>query len=428
MKYLYSDPILSNEMIEISQQYWVQTITHPRMTRLCNIAQLGNMSQAYVNCTHTRYSHSLGTGKRIDTLLPVHIDKSDREKAVFAGLCHDLGHGPFSHSFEHFILPRLGLDHNWRHEQYSVLFAKEIYDELDDPSFEFTDFEEILHEGKGDGQNDVFQLISSKTTGFDADRYDYLLRDSFMVGRSFDVNWERLTGGIEFRADTMGKKYCQVLKRSAVNELAKFLAARYGMFENIYHNKLTTGADLLIADLFYEADPYVNFTEKLSDPEAFFELDDSILQKLRIYKQKSESFKQLYERFERKNFYTFCEAIELGNEQFWKASKAEKQHLKEKIEHEILELLAPTLTSKNVLFAYVDTNELKDVNFEKTYFEAEDGRPESIKLLSEDSSLVALFGQRKSAEMRIYLKDEADRKAVTTAVQTWRKKNTMNIL
>ena len=35
------------------------------------------------------------------------------------GLCHDLGHGPFSHLLEHQILPKIGLE-NFNHENYSV--------------------------------------------------------------------------------------------------------------------------------------------------------------------------------------------------------------------------------------------------------------------------------------------------------------------
>lgn len=426
MNYIYFDSILSKEPIEITQKYWIQTITHPLITRLCNIAQLGNTSHAFVNCTHSRYPHSLGTGKRIDLLLPAHVERSDREKAVFAGLCHDLGHGPFSHSLEHFILPRLG-EHNWRHEEYSVLFAKEVYDQLEEPSFEFSGFAEILHEGKGDGPNDVFQLISSKTTGFDADRYDYLLRDSLMVGRNLEVNWERLTSGIEFRPETMGKKYCQVLKRSAVTELAKFLSARYVMFDEIYHHNISTGADLLVADIFYEADKFSRFAEKLFDPETFLDFDDSIMQKFKVYKPKSERLKRVYERYERKDFYKFCDSIQLGNEHFWKACKQEKKHLRERVENEILELLAPTLTCEHVVFTFLEANECKDVNLEKTYFEAEDGRPESLKLVSEDETLVSLFGKRRTAELRVYLKNEADREAVSAAVKSWRKKNTINM-
>ena len=68
------------------------------------------------------------------------ITKEDAEKVKFMGLCHDLGHGPFSHLFEHQILPRIGLE-NFNHEDYSIKLATKIYDDLDDPVFSIKDID-----------------------------------------------------------------------------------------------------------------------------------------------------------------------------------------------------------------------------------------------------------------------------------------------
>ena len=37
---------------------------------------------------------------------------------TIAGLCHDLGHGPYSHMFDNMLLPKLG-ENVWKHEQGS---------------------------------------------------------------------------------------------------------------------------------------------------------------------------------------------------------------------------------------------------------------------------------------------------------------------
>ena len=56
------------------------------------------------------------------------------------GLCHDLGHGPFSHLLEHQILPNIGLE-GFNHENYSVKLASKIYENLEDPNFCIKDIE-----------------------------------------------------------------------------------------------------------------------------------------------------------------------------------------------------------------------------------------------------------------------------------------------
>lgn len=50
-----------------------------------------------------------------------------------AGLCHDLGHGPFSHMFDNLLLPKLG-ELEWKHEEGSCMMLKAL---LDEPSAEF---------------------------------------------------------------------------------------------------------------------------------------------------------------------------------------------------------------------------------------------------------------------------------------------------
>ena len=78
---------------------------------------------------HTcRFEHCLGTahlcGKLIDTLHDLHrgkIEITDTESLCIkiAGLCHDLGHGPFSHFFDGVYIPRAKPGFQWKHEQAS---------------------------------------------------------------------------------------------------------------------------------------------------------------------------------------------------------------------------------------------------------------------------------------------------------------------
>lgn len=75
-----------------------------------------------------------------------------------AGLCHDLGHGPFSHVFENELLPRLGVKHcEWKHEDMSELVLAHLVDENG------LDLEcDFYGLGSGGGMREVCELIRGR--------------------------------------------------------------------------------------------------------------------------------------------------------------------------------------------------------------------------------------------------------------------------
>ena len=71
-------------------------------SRLRGLKQLGNTHYVYPAAKHTRWEHSLGVmhlaGEMMDHLMkrrPGCADETDKICVMMAGLCHDLGHGPF---------------------------------------------------------------------------------------------------------------------------------------------------------------------------------------------------------------------------------------------------------------------------------------------------------------------------------------------
>src|SRR5882757_6978261 len=74
--------------------------------RLRRIRQLGMASLAYPGADHSRYSHSLGVMQTARAILDqlrksMPIGEESQTLCLTAALLHDLGHGPFSHVFEH---------------------------------------------------------------------------------------------------------------------------------------------------------------------------------------------------------------------------------------------------------------------------------------------------------------------------------------
>jgi HD superfamily phosphohydrolase len=84
-------------------------IDTPQFQRLRNLKQLGNCHYVFPSATHSRFEHSIGVAY-LSNKLYNHLSDSDRpyERCVtLAGLCHDLGHGPFSHLFDRGVIKAL---------------------------------------------------------------------------------------------------------------------------------------------------------------------------------------------------------------------------------------------------------------------------------------------------------------------------------
>jgi hypothetical protein len=98
----------------------------PQFDRLRNIRQLGTTHYVYPCAKHSRFEHSVGVMylagrfiERLRLLYPECCDTKDQLCVMIAGLCHDLGHGPFSHLWEDFM-KEARPERKWSHEESSL--------------------------------------------------------------------------------------------------------------------------------------------------------------------------------------------------------------------------------------------------------------------------------------------------------------------
>lgn len=178
--------------------------------RLRHIHQLGASMWIYPGATHRRFEHSLGVAElagrvfdiitqpakltdRIRSQVPQIEDPTDmlywRQVVRLAGLCHDLGHLPFSHAAEKELLPD-GLTHEALSERI-ILEMKPAFDRMD-PPIRARDVARIaLGPGKLKVETAPFSMwesvLAEIITGdaFGVDRIDYLLRDSYHAGVAY---------------------------------------------------------------------------------------------------------------------------------------------------------------------------------------------------------------------------------------------------
>ena len=298
------DPIHGTLPVSTDEAVVVDT---PWYQRLRHVRQLGFGELAFPGATHTRHAHSLGAmhvvGRLFDSLaaradLPDSVRHRFRTAVRLAVLCHDLGHMPLSHASERIAPPRsvLGLpawlrssegDIQARHEDFTVKLL------LD------TDLTELLRTRLGDlgitgealaalitgttppggldfqhAGNDWSPLLRALVSGeLDADRMDYLLRDSFYTGVNygrFDLDW--LVQNLH-PAEREGRVEL-ALARSAVFAFEDFLLSRHHMFLSVYLHHTAASYDWMLEAYYREA---AGEFEIPAAPDRFLHTDDVAL-------------------------------------------------------------------------------------------------------------------------------------------------------
>ncbi|MCL8211463.1 hypothetical protein LD125_00419 [Mesoplasma sp. JKS002658] len=216
---------------------FAELIDSAEFQRLRRVAQLGGAQFAYPTATHTRFTHSIGVywvikmflkNPQISSALTVH----DQELVLIAGLLHDLGHGPFSHSFENIT--------NLHHEEYSqkiiVNPQGNIALILNKYGYNPQDVADII---QGVYPNQIVNLLVSSQ--LDADRLDYLKRDAYFAGvnySSLDVSW------LINNAMVVDQKIA--FNSKAIYAVESYLLGRYHMFKQVYNHKISLAFDALI--------------------------------------------------------------------------------------------------------------------------------------------------------------------------------------
>ena len=201
--------------------------------RLRRIRQLGLTNLVYEGAEHTRFAHSIGvchlTGRILDQLgKQTRISEEERIRTRAAALLHDIGHGPFSHVSEMV----LGISH----EDWTLEIIGDPGTEVNrilrdfEPSLPRRIIECLTHRGD---KKYLGRIISGQV---DADRLDYLLRDSSMTGVKYGVfDLERLILGLEVQCDERLDTVLVGVKGFHPTEA--YLLARYHMYRQVYFHK-----------------------------------------------------------------------------------------------------------------------------------------------------------------------------------------------
>ncbi len=225
----------------------VRLIDTAEFQRLRRIKQLGLALFAYQAAEHSRFTHSLGalhlTTRILDKLKTDYAISPDEEIAVrCAALLHDVGHGAFSHVIETIL--------DFHHEQFSIeaILSSE------------TEVGQILREFSPDLPENAASIIRGNfprvalaqivSSQLDADRMDYLLRDSLMTGAKYgvyDLEWIIKSLEIDEENDRL------YVSARGIYAVEDYLQARYYMFRQVYFHRTLRAAESVLRSLLRRA-------------------------------------------------------------------------------------------------------------------------------------------------------------------------------
>lgn len=227
----------------------VTLIATPIFQRLRGIRQLAMAHLVYPGALHTRFDHSLGVC-HVAGLLAEQLGLSADEIELVrqAALLHDLGHGPFSHVSEHL------LDWYADREKLPTDQKKEKIHELITAHFIQTDpdIQNVL------GKQRCEQIVSMLTVGhgqpalraivsgpLDADKQDYLLRDSHFCGVPyglFDIH--QLHRSLVLYGPDDEKEL--MIDPDGIHAVEQYVLAKYYLTTNVYRHRVRLITDQMI--------------------------------------------------------------------------------------------------------------------------------------------------------------------------------------
>lgn len=251
--HVIKDPVHGTMQFTSAEDFWVKPfIDSPHFQRLRHVKQLGMGDFIFPGAVHTRFNHCLGccyVGSQIAH--KIGLADEERQLVMIACLLHDIGHGPFSHAFEWIFRDKLILHEDWTPHFLSDYKTKTFFTHYNrlNPRYhlseeKFSHIENmIMH--KPVTKSVLADIVSSQ---LDADRLDYLLRDSHFCGvryGEFDFRWMlHCMAIVETKeGERLG------ITHKGIGVVEHYLMARRLMTRNIYHSQKKLALEYFMVQL-----------------------------------------------------------------------------------------------------------------------------------------------------------------------------------
>jgi len=271
-----NDALLGNQYFTKAE---VAVIDSPLIQRLKRIRQTGLVYQVFPSATHTRFEHCLGACTLAERSLRAIQDRfsveypdkqfpatTDRLRGNLAhlrmaALLHDVGHGLCSHSSEQIYEALSDLQEFRRKPAYAKNAPGEILSYLIVKSKAFQrwfqdvvvggchaaiDLDEVAEMILGKhADQDLFFLAQIISSPYDADKLDYIARDSYYCGLALTVDLARFYGMIS----TTEYEEKRILALRSYVPLEQIVFSKMTLFGSVYHHPKVKCLDAMLRSL-----------------------------------------------------------------------------------------------------------------------------------------------------------------------------------
>uniref|UniRef100_A0A3B3C2U0 Deoxynucleoside triphosphate triphosphohydrolase SAMHD1 n=1 Tax=Oryzias melastigma TaxID=30732 RepID=A0A3B3C2U0_ORYME len=265
----------------------IKIIDTPQFQRLRNIKQLGGTYFVFPGASHNRFEHSIGVGHLAGHLVQalnerqpeLLISHRDILCVQIAGLCHDLGHGPFSHMFDGMFIPKARPEVNWKHEtasldmfdhlvesndlkvvmeEYGLVLPEDldfIKEQIAGPLNTQNQGQKWPYKGRPEDKSFLYEIVANKRNGIDVDKWDYFARDCYHLGIQNNFDYQRF---LKFArvCEVDGQKHI-CTRDKEVGNLYDMFHTRNCLHRRAYQHKVGNIIETMITEAFLKADPYI---------------------------------------------------------------------------------------------------------------------------------------------------------------------------
>lgn len=452
---IFNDPVHGSIRIH---PVLVSIIDTPQFQRLRDVKQLGASYWIFPGACHNRFEHSIGTshlcGKMLKTLQEQHNDLITQKDILcveIAGLCHDLGHGPFSHVFDNQYISRIHPGSTWTHEEGSVSMFDHLVDQNQSVQQAFHMFgiggnEMTLVKDLIMGKNPItdtveqkcafngaekekwflFEIVSNKRNGIDCDKFDYLMRDCHYIGTKNNFDCTRYFQNTRIIQVDGQLQIC--VRDKEVFNLYELFHIRWSLHHRVYQHKTTKIIEEMLCEALSKVDEKFNISGSIEDPAAYTNMTDSIIYEVLRSQDQSDEVKDaqnILRRIQSRQLYKFCGQVNALLTTRYEGYAPSSQEVLQRgttgiameiaNKDEALNIDDVIVTVVSISFGMKEHDPINSV-----VFYSKDGRP--MKLRKEQISEL-LPNTFREKYIRVYCKDPAKKKILEECFNDWSEEN-----